>query len=168
MALLNMQGNPNATIHSNSETLSKFPPSHSELGGNPSGLCSLLPPHQAVKCLQRALQPMASGISLHWDLPPGLEVSMIRKTPEVIFQGHQSSIYAQIRGQAQVRVIQEPCALGQGFLEGKGATACFTFPALGVLHLCWTWEGPQSGLCEPSSFPQRHHCLCSNHGHLLP
>ncbi|NXK00646.1 VMA5A protein, partial [Corythaixoides concolor] len=56
---------------------------------------------KAVKCLQRALQPLASGISLHWDLPPGLEVSMIRKAPEMIFQGHQSSIYARIHGQAQ-------------------------------------------------------------------
>ncbi|NWS78466.1 VMA5A protein, partial [Crotophaga sulcirostris] len=56
---------------------------------------------EAVKCLQQALQPLASGISLRWDLPPGLEVSMIRKAPEVIIQGCQSSIYAQIRGQAQ-------------------------------------------------------------------
>ncbi|NWH77207.1 VMA5A protein, partial [Piaya cayana] len=56
---------------------------------------------EAVKCLQRALQPLASGISLHWDLPPGLEVSMIRKAPEMIIQGCQSSIYAQIHGQAQ-------------------------------------------------------------------
>ncbi|NXW51917.1 VMA5A protein, partial [Nyctiprogne leucopyga] len=56
---------------------------------------------EAVKCLQRALQPLASGISLHWNLPPGLEVSMIRKAPEMIFWGHQSSTYAQIHGQAQ-------------------------------------------------------------------
>nr|XP_047902409.1 von Willebrand factor A domain-containing protein 5A-like isoform X2 [Anser cygnoides] len=56
---------------------------------------------EAVKCLQQALQPLASEISLHWDLPPGLEVTMIRKAPESIFQGHQSIIYAQIHGQAQ-------------------------------------------------------------------
>lgn len=92
-------------------------------------------PYQAVRCLQRALQPLASGISLRWELPPGLEVSVIRKAPEMIFQGHQSSIYAQIHGQAEVRVILEPCALGQGFLEGKGPAPCFTFPALRVLHL---------------------------------
>ena len=133
-ALLNMQGNPNPPP----TPTRRCPPTspHPEVGGNPSGLCSLFPPHQAVKCLQRALQPRASGISLQWDLPPGLEVSTIRKAPEVIFQGHQSSIYAQIHGQAQVRVIQEPYALGQGFLEGKGLTPCFTFPALEVLHLC--------------------------------
>ncbi|XP_074892803.1 LOW QUALITY PROTEIN: von Willebrand factor A domain-containing protein 5A-like [Buteo buteo] len=62
---------------------------------------------EAVKCLQQALQPVASGISLHWDLPPGLEVSMIRKAPEVIFQGHQISIYAQIHGQAQDAEVGE-------------------------------------------------------------
>ncbi|NWX08165.1 VMA5A protein, partial [Caloenas nicobarica] len=62
---------------------------------------------EAVKCLQQALQPLASGISLHWDLPPGLEVSMIRKAPETIFQGHQSSIYAQIHGQAQDPEVDE-------------------------------------------------------------
>ncbi|XP_032058620.1 von Willebrand factor A domain-containing protein 5A-like isoform X7 [Aythya fuligula] len=56
---------------------------------------------EAVKCLQQALKPLASEISLHWDLPPGLEVTMIRKAPESIFQGHQSIIYAQIHGQAQ-------------------------------------------------------------------
>ncbi|NWI92927.1 VMA5A protein, partial [Pitta sordida] len=62
---------------------------------------------EAVKCLQRALQPMASGISLHWDLPPGLEVSLIRKAPEIIFQGHQSYIYAQIYGQAKDKKLDE-------------------------------------------------------------
>ncbi|KAM6238445.1 von Willebrand factor A domain-containing protein 5A-like [Porphyrio hochstetteri] len=56
---------------------------------------------EAVKCLQQTLQPTASGISIHWDLPPGLEVSMIRKAPEIMFRGHHSSIYAQIHGQAQ-------------------------------------------------------------------
>ncbi|NXX97771.1 VMA5A protein, partial [Centropus bengalensis] len=56
---------------------------------------------EAVKCLQQALQPLASGITLHWDLPPGLEVSIIRKAPEMIIQGYQSSIYVQIHGQAQ-------------------------------------------------------------------
>ncbi|KAJ7409109.1 hypothetical protein BTVI_57828 [Pitangus sulphuratus] len=65
---------------------------------------------KAVKCLQRALQPVASGISLHWDLPPGLEVSLIRKAPETIFQGHQSSIYAQIHGQAQDAKVDEGAA----------------------------------------------------------
>lgn len=88
-------------------------------------------PHQAVKCLQQALKPLASEISLHWDLPPGLEVTMIRKAPESIFQGHQSIIYAQIHGQAQVRdQIQE-----QGFLEGIGNTPSFMFSTQGVVHL---------------------------------
>ncbi|XP_064896041.1 von Willebrand factor A domain-containing protein 5A isoform X3 [Columba livia] len=85
---------------------------------------------EAVKCLQQALQPLASGISLHWDLPPGLEVSMIRKAPEMIFQGHQSSIYAQIHGQAQVepRTLC-PCRLPVHRMAMK--------------HLLWklAWEG---------------------------
>ncbi|NWH63095.1 VMA5A protein, partial [Geococcyx californianus] len=62
---------------------------------------------EAVKCLQQALQPLASGISLHWDLPPGLEVSVIRKAPEMITQGYQSLIYAQICGQAQDPEVSE-------------------------------------------------------------
>lgn len=56
---------------------------------------------------------------------------MIRKAPESIFQGHQSIIYAQIHGQAQVRdQIQE-----QGFLEGIGNTPSFMFSTQGVVHL---------------------------------
>lgn len=60
-------------------------------------------PHQAVKCLQQALQPLASEISLQWDLPLGLEATVIRKAPEMIFPGHQSIIYAQIHGKSQVK-----------------------------------------------------------------
>ncbi|XP_054657264.1 von Willebrand factor A domain-containing protein 5A-like isoform X1 [Grus americana] len=110
---------------------------------------------EAVKCLRRALQPMASGISLHWDLPPGLEVSMIRKAPEMIFQGHQSSVYAQIRGQAQDVELGEGAVSLQYHVGSQSFnyTLRFSlFPSaddrlpvhrMAMMHLLWklAWEG---------------------------
>ncbi|NXO47138.1 VMA5A protein, partial [Aramus guarauna] len=110
---------------------------------------------EAVKCLRRALQPMASGISLHWDLPPGLEVSMIRKAPEMIFQGHQSSIYAQIHGLAQDVELSEGAVSLQYHVGSQSFnyTLRFSlFPSaddrlpvhrMALMHLLWklAWEG---------------------------
>ncbi|NXI58612.1 VMA5A protein, partial [Chloroceryle aenea] len=112
-------------------------------------------PSEAVKCLQRALQPVATGISLHWDLPPGLEVSMIRKAPVMIFQGYQSSIYAQICGQAQDAEVDEGAVTLQ-YHVGKqsfGYTLRFSLSPssddrmpvhrMAMMHLLWklAWEG---------------------------
>ncbi|XP_009695509.1 PREDICTED: von Willebrand factor A domain-containing protein 5A, partial [Cariama cristata] len=110
---------------------------------------------EAVKCLQRALQPMASGISLHWDLPPGLEVSTIRKAPEMIFQGHQSSIYAQIHGQAQDEEIDEGAVTLQYHVGNQPFNYTLRFSLspspdnrlplhrMAMMHLLWklAWEG---------------------------
>ncbi|CAM9857467.1 unnamed protein product [Bubo scandiacus] len=109
---------------------------------------------EAVKCLQRALQPRASGISLHWDLPPGLEVSTIRKAPEVIFQGHQSSIYAQIRGQAQDAEVDEGAVTLQYHVGSQSFSYTLRFSLspssddrlpvhrMAMMHLLWKldWE----------------------------
>ncbi|NXI97532.1 VMA5A protein, partial [Psophia crepitans] len=110
---------------------------------------------EAVKCLRRALQPMASGISLHWDLPPGLEVSMIRKAPEMIFQGHQSSIYAQIHGQAQDADSGEGAVSLQYHVGSQSFSYTLRFSLfpstddrlpvhrMAMMHLLWklSWEG---------------------------
>ncbi|KAM6042106.1 von Willebrand factor A domain-containing protein 5A-like [Chlamydotis macqueenii] len=110
---------------------------------------------EALKCLQRALQPVATGISLHWKLPPGLEVSTIRKAPEIIFQGHQSSIYAQIHGQAQDAEVDEGAVTLQYHVGSQSFTYTLRFSLspssddrlpvhrMAMMHLLWklAWEG---------------------------
>ncbi|NXM76565.1 VMA5A protein, partial [Serilophus lunatus] len=110
---------------------------------------------KAVKCLQQALQPMASGISLHWDLPPGLEVSLIRKAPEVIFQGHQSFIYAWIHGQAQDENLDEAAVTLQYHVGSQFFSNTLRFSLspssddrlpvhrMALMYLLWerAWEG---------------------------
>ncbi|KAM6114684.1 von Willebrand factor A domain-containing protein 5A-like [Phoenicopterus ruber ruber] len=110
---------------------------------------------EALKCLQRALQPMASGISLHWDLPPGLEVSMIRKAPDMIFQGHQSSVYAHIHGQAQDTEVDEGAVtlqyhVGSQFFDytlrfslSPSSDNRLPVHRMAMMHLLWklAWEG---------------------------
>ncbi|XP_021231613.1 von Willebrand factor A domain-containing protein 5A-like isoform X2 [Numida meleagris] len=111
---------------------------------------------EAVKCLQQALQPLASEISLQWDLPPGLEVTVIRKAPEMIFQGHQSIIYAQIHGQAQdpeadvatvtlqYRVGSQPFHSTLRFSMSPSADdSRFPVHRIAMMHLLWklAWQG---------------------------
>ncbi|NXW38322.1 VMA5A protein, partial [Phaetusa simplex] len=110
---------------------------------------------EAVKCLQRALQPLASGISLHWELPPGLEVSMIRKAPEMIFQGHKSSIYAHIHGQTQDPEVGEGAVTLQYHVGNQSFDYTLRFSLspsadnrlpvhrMAMMHLLWklAWEG---------------------------
>ncbi|NXI36612.1 VMA5A protein, partial [Galbula dea] len=110
---------------------------------------------EAVKCLLQALQPVATGISLHWDLPPGLEVSVIRKAPEIIFRGHQRSIYAQIRGQAQDVEVQEGAVTLQYHVGNQSFNYTLRFSLspssddrlpvhrIAMMHMLWklAWEG---------------------------
>ncbi|NXX12930.1 VMA5A protein, partial [Podargus strigoides] len=110
---------------------------------------------EAVKCLQQALQPLASGISLHWDLPPGLEVSMITKAPELICQGHQRSIYAQIHGQARDPEEGEGAVTLQYHVGSQSFDYTLRFSLfppednrlpvhrMAMMHLLWklAWEG---------------------------
>ncbi|TFJ97379.1 UDP-glucose pyrophosphorylase 2, isoform d [Platysternon megacephalum] len=55
----------------------------------------------ALQSLKRALQPAVTGISLRWELPPGMEAALLGRGPEVIFPGQRCLIYAQLRGQPQ-------------------------------------------------------------------
>uniref|UniRef100_A0A8C3HW88 von Willebrand factor A domain-containing protein 5A n=1 Tax=Chrysemys picta bellii TaxID=8478 RepID=A0A8C3HW88_CHRPI len=56
---------------------------------------------KALQSLKRALQPAVTGISLSWDLPPGMEAALLGRGPEVIFPGQRCLIYAQLHGQPQ-------------------------------------------------------------------
>ncbi|XP_067388296.1 von Willebrand factor A domain-containing protein 5A-like [Emydura macquarii macquarii] len=56
---------------------------------------------KALQSLKRALQPAVTGISLSWDLPPGMQAELLGPGPEVIFAGQRCLIYAQLRGQPQ-------------------------------------------------------------------
>ncbi|CAM5158005.1 unnamed protein product [Eretmochelys imbricata] len=51
--------------------------------------------------LKRALQLSVTGISLSWDLPPGIQAELLHWDPEVIFAGQRCLVYAQLRGQPQ-------------------------------------------------------------------
>uniref|UniRef100_A0A8C6XHY5 von Willebrand factor A domain containing 5A n=1 Tax=Naja naja TaxID=35670 RepID=A0A8C6XHY5_NAJNA len=61
---------------------------------------------KALQSLKKALQPAVSGISLSWELPPGLEAKLVGSGPQVIFQGQRCLIYAQIQGQLQATIVQ--------------------------------------------------------------
>ncbi|CAM5158215.1 unnamed protein product [Eretmochelys imbricata] len=58
-------------------------------------------PRQVPQSLKWALQLAVTGISLSWDLPPGIQVELLHWDPEVIFAGQQCLVYAQLRGQPQ-------------------------------------------------------------------
>ncbi|XP_030400133.1 von Willebrand factor A domain-containing protein 5A-like [Gopherus evgoodei] len=56
---------------------------------------------KVLQSLKRALQPAVTGISLSWDLPPGMQAQLLHRGPEVIFAGQRCLIYAQLCGQPQ-------------------------------------------------------------------
>ncbi|XP_066486198.1 von Willebrand factor A domain-containing protein 5A-like [Tiliqua scincoides] len=62
---------------------------------------------KVLQSLKRALQPAVTGISLHWDLPSGLEAKVVGSGPRVIFEGQRCLIYAQICGQHQSSGVTE-------------------------------------------------------------
>ncbi|XP_059587408.1 von Willebrand factor A domain-containing protein 5A-like isoform X2 [Alligator mississippiensis] len=56
---------------------------------------------KVLRSLKWALQPAVTGISLSWELPPGMEAVPLRPDPKVIFQGQRLLVYSQLRGQPQ-------------------------------------------------------------------
>ncbi|XP_054848665.1 von Willebrand factor A domain-containing protein 5A-like [Eublepharis macularius] len=77
---------------------------------------------KALQSLKKALQPSATGISLHWDLPSSLKAILVGPSPKVIFEGQRSLIYAQIRGQHQfLRCLREGCCALQSSGASEGA-----------------------------------------------
>ncbi|KAM6042004.1 von Willebrand factor A domain-containing protein 5A-like isoform 2-T2 [Chlamydotis macqueenii] len=81
-----------------------------------------------LKCLKRALKPAAVEVSLSWTLPPGLEVEVLGGTPQSIFQGQHSLLYAQIHGQAQEKTVAKGVMTLQYSLDGQDVTHTIEFP----------------------------------------
>ncbi|CAM5157727.1 unnamed protein product [Eretmochelys imbricata] len=56
---------------------------------------------KVLQSLKWAMQPAVTGISLSWDLPPGMQAELLHWDPEVIFAGQRCLVYAQLRRQPQ-------------------------------------------------------------------
>ncbi|XP_054850902.1 von Willebrand factor A domain-containing protein 5A-like isoform X3 [Eublepharis macularius] len=83
---------------------------------------------KALQSLKKALQPAATGISLRWDLPSGLEAVLVGSGPQVIFEGQRSLIYAQIRGQHQSSGASEGTVVLQYIFQDQTFTETMMFP----------------------------------------
>ncbi|XP_062241630.1 von Willebrand factor A domain-containing protein 5A-like isoform X2 [Platichthys flesus] len=55
---------------------------------------------KVMQSLRFALQPAVEDISVMWDLPKGMSVTVLSPTITTIFQGQRSLIYAQLSGQS--------------------------------------------------------------------
>lgn len=53
---------------------------------------------KVLRALKRSLQPMVEGISLNWNMPPGLSAKVLSPEQTSIFQGQRLIIYAQLLG----------------------------------------------------------------------
>ncbi|NXL54012.1 VMA5A protein, partial [Podilymbus podiceps] len=92
-----------------------------------------------LKILKQALKPAAEGVSLRWTLPRGLEVEVLGGTPQTIFQGQHSLLYAQIHGQAQDTTVTKGVMTLQYSLDGQDVTHMIEFP------LCPEGDGRLAG-----------------------
>ncbi|NXR05529.1 VMA5A protein, partial [Sagittarius serpentarius] len=92
-----------------------------------------------LKCLKRALKPAAEGVSLSWTLPCGLEAEVLGGTPQSIFQGQHSLLYAQIHGQAQDTTVAKGVMTLQYSLDGQDVSHTIEFP------LCPQGDGRLAG-----------------------
>ncbi|NWS18422.1 VMA5A protein, partial [Pachyramphus minor] len=92
-----------------------------------------------LQCLKRALKPAAEVVSLSWTLPHGLEVEVLGGTPQTIFQGQHSLLYAQIHGQAQDTTVAKGVMTLQCSLDGQDVTHRIEFP------LCSQGDGRLAG-----------------------
>ncbi|XP_041092751.1 von Willebrand factor A domain-containing protein 5A-like [Polyodon spathula] len=66
---------------------------------------------KVMQSLRFALQPAVNNIVLDWDVPAGLEVVPVSETPKVLFRGHRSILYAQLKGKF------DESALGRASLQ---------------------------------------------------
>ncbi|XP_053121919.1 von Willebrand factor A domain-containing protein 5A-like [Hemicordylus capensis] len=83
---------------------------------------------KALQSLKKALQPAVTGISLRWDLPPGLEAALVGSGPQVIFEGQRCLIYGQIRGKPQSSDTAEGSAVLQYSFQDQIFTETMKFP----------------------------------------
>ncbi|XP_074892933.1 von Willebrand factor A domain-containing protein 5A-like [Buteo buteo] len=94
---------------------------------------------EVLKCLKQALKPAAEEVSLSWTLPCGLEVEVLGGTPQSIFQGQHSLLYAQIRGQAQDTTVAKGVMTLKYSLDGQDVSHTIEFP------LCPQGDGRLAG-----------------------
>uniref|UniRef100_A0A8D0L9T1 VWFA domain-containing protein n=1 Tax=Sphenodon punctatus TaxID=8508 RepID=A0A8D0L9T1_SPHPU len=83
---------------------------------------------KALQSLKRALQPAATGISVHWSLPLGVEAGLLGPEPKVIFQGQRCLLYARLRGQQQPPGPAEGTVTLQYSIKDQSFTETLTFP----------------------------------------
>ncbi|XP_017923727.1 von Willebrand factor A domain-containing protein 5A-like [Manacus vitellinus] len=110
-----------------------------ETGGEVTYVSSNNSMTAVLQCLKRALKPAAEVVSLSWTLPRGLEVEVLGGTPQSIFQGQHSLLYAQIHGQAQDTTVAKGVMTLQCSLEGQDVTHTIEFP------LCSQGDGRLAG-----------------------
>ncbi|XP_071988847.1 von Willebrand factor A domain-containing protein 5A-like isoform X4 [Engystomops pustulosus] len=79
---------------------------------------------RAMKC---ALQPSVTDVSITWDLPPGLEASVLSKVPTAIFQGQRSILYSQLKGNMVEGSVSGRVSL-QYKLRGETVINAYNFP----------------------------------------
>ncbi|XP_010005578.1 PREDICTED: von Willebrand factor A domain-containing protein 5A-like [Chaetura pelagica] len=99
-----------------------------ETGGEATYISSDNSLTAVLKYLKRALKPAAEGVSLSWTLPCGLEVEVLGDTPQSIFQGQHSLLYAQIHGPAQDTTAAKGVLTLQYSLDGQEVTHTVEFP----------------------------------------
>ncbi|NXI60810.1 VMA5A protein, partial [Chloroceryle aenea] len=92
-----------------------------------------------LRYLKQALKPAAEGVSLSWTLPHGLEVEVLGGTPQSIFQGQHSLLYAQIHGYAQDMTVAKGVMTLQYSLDSQNITHTTEFP------LCPRGDGRLAG-----------------------
>ncbi|KAM9215137.1 LOW QUALITY PROTEIN: von Willebrand factor A domain-containing protein 5A-like [Leptosomus discolor] len=98
-----------------------------ETGGEATYVFSNSVAAVVLKYLNQALKPAAEGVSLSWTLPCGLEVEVLGGTPQSIFQGEHSLLYAQIHGQAQDTTVAKGVMTLQYSLDGQVVTQTTEF-----------------------------------------
>ncbi|XP_072885014.1 von Willebrand factor A domain-containing protein 5A-like isoform X3 [Hemitrygon akajei] len=54
---------------------------------------------KVLRTLKYALQPSGTGLSLSWDLPPGVEAVLMSPLPSMLFNQQKTIVYAQLKGQ---------------------------------------------------------------------
>lgn len=68
-----------------------------------SGNCEFISGKQrmqpkVLQALRYALQPSGTGLTLSWELPPGVEAAPLVQPPTELFNGKRTIIYAQLKG----------------------------------------------------------------------
>ncbi|NWZ48390.1 VMA5A protein, partial [Haliaeetus albicilla] len=110
-----------------------------ETGGEATYISSGNSVFEVLKCLKQALKLAAEEVSLSWTLPCGLEVEVLGGTPQSIFQGQHSLLYAQIHGQAQDTTVAKGVMTLKYSLDGQDVSHTIEFP------LCPQGDGRLAG-----------------------